>query len=150
MKRLLGIAAGVGLAVAGIGAGVGAPAHAQNGSQCESVAPPGMPNGGVLAVAAGAPDASGVAVRCTMTVAVGRALYWGARTTNAFDIIGTRTVNGAAVKRVIASGKSALDNGGLPAGGTFQAFSNETLTVTIYGMCSSGQCVAEGMAGIGG
>ncbi len=148
MKRLLGIAAAAGLAVAGVGAGIGMPAQAENASQCTSVAPPGMPNGGVLAVAAS--NTAGVAVKCSMTVAAARPLYWGARTANSFDIVGTRVVSGVTVKRVIASGASAVNNGGLPAGGTFQAFNNETLTVTIYGMCSSGACVAEGMAGIGG
>lgn len=148
MKRLLGIGVAAGMALAGVGGVVGGPAQAQNASQCTSVAPPGMPNGGVLAVAAG--NDAGVAVSCSMKVGAARPLYWGARTANAFDIKGTRVINGVTHSRVIASSKSLVDNGGLPAGGTFTAYANETLTVTIYGMCASGQCVAEGMAGIGG
>ncbi len=149
MKRLLGIAV-AGLAIAGAGGVTGtSPAHAENASQCLPVAPPTVPNSGVLAVAAGQPTGP-VAVSCSMTVAVGRPLYWGARTANAWDIKGTRVSNGQVVVRPIASSKSVIDNGGVPAGNTFQAFNNETITVTIYSMCASGVCVAEGMAGVGG
>jgi hypothetical protein len=147
MKRLLGSASVVALLVGGDAAVM--PAQAQNASQCAPVAPPGVPNGGVLAVAAGQ-VAGPVAVRCSMVASTARPLYWGARTSSAWDIVGTRMVNGAPVSRVIASGQSALANDGMPNGNTFNAFAGETLTVTIYATCTQDVCVAEGMAGVGG
>jgi hypothetical protein len=147
MKRVLGTAV-VGVLV-GAGGLVLSPAPAQNASQCLNVDPPGVPNNGVLAVGAGLPAGS-PAVRCSTVASTARPLYWGARTANAWDITGTRMVNGQPVVRLIASGRSAVDNDGTPNGGTFNSFAGETLTVTIHATCTQGVCVAEGMAGVGG
>ena len=148
MKRLLGSASVVALLV---GTGfAAAPTQAQNASQCAPVAPPGVPNGGILVLAGGETSGSPIVKSCSMVATTARPLYWGARTSNAWDIKGSRKVNGATVVRTIASGKSAVNNDGMPNGGTFNSFANETLTVTIYSSCTQGVCVAEGMAGIGG
>lgn len=149
MKRVLGAAIAAGLLATGAG-GVTGSAQAQNASQCLPVAPPGMPNGGVLAVAAGQTAGTGAAITCTVRVTEARSLYWGARTANAWEIKGTRVSAGKTVVRTIASGKSVVDNDGMPAGGSFQAFANETISVTIFGLCQAGVCGAEGIAGVGG
>lgn len=149
MKRLLGSASVVGLVLAGVG-GLSSPSQAENASQCAPVMPPTVPNGGVLVVGAGATAAAPFTKSCSMVTPAGRPLYFGARTSNAWDIKGVRMVAGKPVVRTIASGKSAVDNDGMPNGGTFNSFAGETLTVTIHSTCTQGVCVAEGMAGIGG
>ena len=149
MKRLLGSASVVALVLAGVG-GLGSPSQAQDASQCAPVAPPSVPNGGVLVVGGGATAGAPFAKSCSMATPTARGLYFGARTSSAWDIKGTRMVAGKPVVRTIASGKSAVDNDGMPNGGTFNSFAGETLTVTIYSTCTQGVCVAEGMAGFGG